>query len=223
MKTFLAFSVLLLACEPKTREVEKGAVVVDDLVAIPAGEFVGCALYCTEGKIDSEPTPDDRVRLANVAQSIGAFAIDRRDTSCDDFYKCVDAGQCPSRRPNCYGGRANVSLAVATQYCAWRGMHVVRLAELQRAIRWTDGRWFATGATWDPAACTAEDGLCRIRTPEGVELTIGGASAEWTSDVDCHRVGDLVVRAPVRMPLDSHWLTSVRVGEGGTAWFRCAR
>lgn len=227
---------LTLACgndsRPSTGEVntiKKPAEVGlrDDVVTIPAGEFIGRGLHCSEADIPSAPDPRNDERLWFVKQATRGYVIDRMETSCVAYGQCIDAGACAKNTRGCYDGYAEVELVDAQRYCAWRGMHVVSLAEWQRAIRSTDGRVFPNGKEEFAIAsvCPDEGKPCRLLSPDGVHHGID-ARDEWTSDMDCTRdpyEASRVVRAPVRVARSANLaLVDVEVS-GFPAFFRCAR
>lgn len=164
-----------------------GPRLVDDMVPIEAGLFWGRRPLC--------PDTDHR---QDVAQSIGAYRIDRRTASCGEFADCVAAGGCKANeyREDCFATAAVVALDQAQAYCAWRGTRLPSYAEWQRAVRGRHANLYSMGQRWDPdKACphptvglSADETLrrCEHVSEAGLIFTTENVNAsEWTRDTAC--------------------------------------
>ena len=209
--------------EPRPMKPPSAFGLSDDMLAIPAGPFIGRAPKCMEGRIPST-RDDDENALAMAHQNVQAFLIDRRVATCAEFAKCVEGGGCTKSRSYCLIEGVIAPLTSAHEYCAWRGKRLIRYLEWQRAARSTDGRFFpAGGDTWDLNTCRKKPRPCTQTSPEGLEYLVEGPD-EWTSDTDCKSVDGELVTGPVRIK-SSALLTEIRVDrpDADDVLIRCAR
>lgn len=219
-KIILAAWIVLVACHSDEKRIPpKVSPVTNDLVRIPGGPFLGRAIFCDGTRYPSPPPKGDALeaRVA-VKLSLPDFEIDRNVVSCADMHACVEAGQCKESSA-CDGHAAIEYLVNAMEYCAWRGMHVVKYAEWQRAVRSADGRQHPSGVDWDPSLCPAETGACKLQSPDGVQYSIFD-SPELTSDTECDDQGAKIV--PLMIEASTNNLAII-VTYQSTGRFRCAR
>jgi formylglycine-generating enzyme required for sulfatase activity len=86
-------------------------------------------------------------------QSTGAFDIDRRTVTCNDFRRCISAGACsePGREgsgDHCDHDVAVVTYSSAERYCQWRHARLPRVVEWERAARDIFGDASRGDLTW---------------------------------------------------------------------------
>ncbi len=165
---------------------------VEDMVAIPGGPFVGRNPACPKPGLASEDPnldqrPDEPLRVAG-------FSIDRKVATCPQYAECVAAAACPPFGPlECIEDTwAVVGIDSALSYCRWRGARLPSYREWQRAIRGVDGDVFPTGKTLDEArSCERPTGRYNMRRCEhtsaaGVIYAVeNGNYGEWTNEAGC--------------------------------------
>ncbi len=161
----------------------------DDMVTIPAGEFIGRALECDVESETRRILSEDE--MISARQSNESYQIDRRVTTCDEFRACLNAGACDEGKARCriVEQVLEAPYSDAEAYCRWRGKSVQRLRHWQRAARSTDGRVFATGTEWQPPPPCGLRDRCLVRSPDGLEYAVWDHTEEWTSDIDCEFEG----------------------------------
>lgn len=218
---------------------------IEDVVAIPGGDFIGNAVSCPQ---DLQHVDRDwldnwyRTHVASVPQTVEAFEIERRQVAAQDYDDCVAAGVCkPGDESNSASSdreprrpRLAVTFDNAERLCAWRGGRLPTLSELQRALRGAAG--MASPPVPDPRypyhRCgprMEDDAFCDVSSPDGVIYTGGGfgpALKEWTSTVGCgfpgHNPNGQLVREHIVQGL-LH-LDLISYGDlGNAAAFRCVR
>lgn len=161
--------------------------VVEDMIEIPTGAFLGQRIVCPKLHTDRLDYP----------QPVGAYRIDRRLVSCDDYAVCVAAGGCTAvGREECTGNIVVATFEAATAYCVWRGAQLPSYAQWSRAIRGVDGRRYPTGPAWDEERGCERRTTTRTSLPRcenisaaGVEFAVKGHFGEWTRDVSCDEFG----------------------------------
>jgi len=165
---------------------------IHDMVAVPAGEFMGSRPDC-----DSDSTyrrwPAERLNLP-------AFKIDRRLTSCEDITRCVEAGACPAPlgsrgAKHCHEEYAWTFHEIASLYCQWRGGNLPSYAQWQRAARGIDGREYPEGSTPSTTCKIIRESRlrrpgCHFISPTGMQYFTQTSLAEWTRDPDCTYPGE---------------------------------
>ncbi|HLZ36104.1 MAG TPA: formylglycine-generating enzyme family protein [Nitrospira sp.] len=133
-----------------------GAPYFDDMVVIPAGEFLMGSPAGTDGLPDEQP---------QRSIYLGSFSIDRYEVTNEAYLAFVSAmkhripennnptatlwgpqGPMPGigRHPV-----VNVSWTDADAYCRWAGKRLPTEAEWEKAARGTDGRRYPWGNDWD--------------------------------------------------------------------------
>lgn len=149
-------SSVLLLCLSARGPIAAGAPFPDDMVVIPAGEFLMGSPAGTDGLPDEQP---------QRAIYLGSFSIDRYEVTNADYLEFVTATK--HRIPENNNPRAtlwsdhgpmpgterhpvvNVSWTDADAYCRWAGKRLPTEAEWEKAARGTDGRRYPWGNDWD--------------------------------------------------------------------------
>lgn len=211
----------------------------DDMVAIPAGDYVTSAeVFMPDGQGQcSQSTLEKVTALENSAlwpsepSHVDAFSIDRTLVECGDFDACVSQGACTHEAFDCANGHTRATIEAATQYCAWRKLRLPTLAEWQAAMRGRNGRRDVECAN---VVDLSRDDECAFKSEFGVVAFFGNAShSEATRTLGCWNAGGsfrqkaglyplaiftlykgLDYFAPVPPPLKGHGLRM---------YFRCVR
>ncbi|MFO0551927.1 MAG: SUMF1/EgtB/PvdO family nonheme iron enzyme [Polyangiaceae bacterium] len=161
--------------------------------------------------------------------SVGAFYIDKLETTVAAYEECVNAGACklvppaPEDAAFCNYGKADrrdhpmncVGWDEAKLYCEYRGKRLPHESEWELAARGTDERAYPWGnePIDDTRACwnrlDKKLGTCAVgsfpkgASPYGV-LDMSGNVSEWTSDMFC-RYDDVPCRALERAGRGGSW------------------
>jgi formylglycine-generating enzyme required for sulfatase activity len=178
------------AAVPEPGEVIRDCADCAELVVVPAGEF-------TMGSADSPyEKPEHRVSIANP------FAIGRRETTFEEWDRCVESGGC-RYRPDDHGwGRGSrpvidVSWDDAKAFVGWLSQRTGRRYRLPSEAEWeyaaragtTTGFWWGRETGSGHANCEDCGGAARQTLPVGSFRPNGfglydtaGNAAEWVED-----------------------------------------
>jgi formylglycine-generating enzyme required for sulfatase activity len=130
---------------------DTGAVVPEDMLAVPGGTFTMGA----DGVGERDEQPAHRV-------TVHGFLLDKTEVTNGAYLECVAAGACKSYRNNVARGFGagpeagfrgadqpvvGVSWFDAGDYCAFRGKRLPGEAEWERAARGDDARTYAWGSS----------------------------------------------------------------------------
>lgn len=163
----------------------------DDMVVVPAGDYVVTAPHLAKGE---QCTPEVRERLKSItsgpapqaSQPVAAFAIDKQRVSCRDFRDCRKQHVCPDSDwgdHDCEDSDALATREQAIAYCAWRGHVLPTYLQWQAAVRGPDGPRVldAECLTTGPA----EDKPCIATSRFGVKVSTSIHTSEFTRSEDC--------------------------------------
>ena len=165
--------------------------VVEDMVAVAGGPFVGRNPCPSPGLPYENPSRDER---PDEPLRVAGFSIDREVATCPQYAECVAAAACPPLGPmECIAGNqwARVGVDSAQSYCRWRQARLPSYREWQRAIRGVDGDLFPTGKTLDQARiCQRPTGRysrrCVHTSAAGVSYAVENDNfGEWTNESGC--------------------------------------
>jgi formylglycine-generating enzyme required for sulfatase activity len=170
---------------------ERGIVVPDGMVLIPAGEFI---------MGDEQGHPDARPMHKTL---LSAYWIDRHEVTNAQYRQCVDGGICmPPKDRQVYDDAerarhpvTNVTWKQAHAYCQWLGRRLPTEAEWEKAARGTDGRRYPWGNSEEllksrsrnPATTVGLNGtspvgsVAEAASPYGVFDLVGNVW-EWVKD-----------------------------------------
>lgn len=150
----------------------------------------------TMGAADGEA--DEKPRKATV----GAFLLDRREVTAEDYEACVNATACPKPRTyaQCTWGHPAkrshpincVTWAEAKSYCVWAKKRLPTEEEWEYAARGAEGRTYPWGEEppHQKRPCWSSDLTCETgalpedQTPEKIQ-DLAGNVAEWTGSPAC--------------------------------------
>jgi formylglycine-generating enzyme required for sulfatase activity len=125
---------------------------------IPSGSF-----WRGQARGDADACPLHQVEL-------NRFEIDQKETTRDDYLRCVQEGECTQSAPECesiyssWAGNADalpivcVTYAQAENYCEWAGGRLPTEAEWEKAARGSQGAVFP----WGERAPLCEDANFRF-------------------------------------------------------------
>ena len=202
---FMAVLLLIMASGCKNASTQTKASGGDDMVPVPAGEFMMGCNEEVDSDCDADESPYHKVYLDD-------YKIDKLEVTMDQYDECVKAGKCTAPNyddGNCYlSAQTNdqgvlpetfrgphhpvvcVNWSQAKDYCASLGKRLPTEAEWEKAARGTDGRKYPWGN--DPISSKkygnfGSDSTMPVGSfPDGASpygaLDMQGNVAEWTAD-----------------------------------------
>jgi len=191
--TLVACVALLVACESKPAPESRPPPpwMIHDMVAVPAGEFMGSRPDC-----DSDSTyrrwPAERLNLP-AFRSIDASRPARTSRAVS---RQARAPRRSARGCQALPRRVCLDIhEIASLYCQWRGGNLPSYAQWQRAARGIDGREYPEGSTPSTTCKIIRESRlrrpgCHFISPTGMQYFTQTSLAEWTRDPDCTYPGE---------------------------------